>query len=198
MARSGMAALLEELRGMCEAGTSEYTVGTTVYWTDDALQNILDIHRRDFRFTPTEPRPDIVQGGTLQYFEYRAPVGYFEQTTGGSAIFYVQDSTGATIGTSLWSADYRRGILTFVNDAKGTSFYVTGRSYDLNAAAAEVWRKKAAHYAPTSFDFSTDNHSIKREQVYSHAVEQAAFFAGMSGDAIQTADRYRSDLYACD
>ncbi len=152
------------------------------------------MNRRDFIHYPMQSYPITVSGGTLQYFEYRFPYGFLEATSGGTSIFYAQDSTGATLGTALWSADYRRGVLTFASDAKGTAVYLTGRSYDLNSAAADIWRKKAAHYAPTSFNFSTDNHSIDREQVYTHCIEMAAFFAGISGSAIETVERYRSDM----
>ncbi len=194
MARSGMTALIEELRGLTEAGTSEYTLGTTVYWSDNALQDVLDIHRQDLRFTQLKPYPNQVQGGSLVWYDYLSDSGYLEQTTGGSLILWLQDSTGATLGTALWNADYRRGMFTFVNSAGGTSIYMTGRSYDMNAAAADVWRRKAAHYAPSSFDFSTDNHSISRAQVYDHAMEMAEFFAGMSGDALDVVQRWRSDM----
>jgi hypothetical protein len=85
-------------------------------------------------------------------------------------------------------------VITFSADTLGTAYFVTGRSYDLNAAAAEIWRKKASHYAPTSFNFSTDNHSISREQVYTHCMEMAQFFDGISNTAIQTIQTYRSDL----
>jgi hypothetical protein len=194
MARTGMTALLEELRGLCEAGTSEYTIGTTLHWSDNALQDVLDLNRKDLIHYPIQSYPIVVSGGTLQYYDYRTGFGFLEQTTAGTAIFYLQDSTGATLGTALWSADYRKGYITFASDAKGTAVYLTGRSYDLNAAAASVWRKKAAHYAPTSFNFSTDNHSISREQVYNHCIEMASFFDGISNDSIQTVDRYRSDM----
>jgi hypothetical protein len=194
MARTGMTALLEEVRGMAEAGTSEYTVGTTLYWNDNSLQDVLDLNRKDFIFAPLTPYPVNTSGGTLNYFEYRFPYGFLEQTSGGTTIFYVQDSTGATAGTSLWSADYRRGVVTFSSDTQGTAYYLTGRSYDLNSAAAQVWRKKAAHYAPTSFDFSTDNHSVNREQVYSHCIEMAAFFDGQGSNSIETVQRERGDV----
>ena len=193
-ARTTLANLIEELRSLTEAGTAEYTLGTTTYWQDETLQNILDIHRQDIRFSQLQSYPDQGVGGTLQYFEYRSPYAYFEQTSGGSSILYLQDSTGATLGTSLWGADYRRGVFTFTSDLRGTVVYLTGRTYDINAAAADVWRRKAAHYAPSSFDFSTDNHSIRRAQVYEHAVDMVKFFQGISGGSVQVVERFRSDV----
>jgi hypothetical protein len=195
MARTGMTALIEELRGMCEAGTAEYTIGTTAYWSDNALQDILDTHRTEYTYELMMTSPVVGTGGTLLYYDYVAPTGYWEATTGGSTIFYLQNGGGTALGTSLWTADYRRGVVTFGSDTAGSTTYMTGRAYDLNAAASEVWRKKAAHYAPTSFNFSTDNHSISREQVYTHCIDMANFFSGKSGNSIQTIEMNRSDAY---
>lgn len=194
-ARSGMANLITELRGLTEAGTADYTVGAATYWDDGQLQNILDIYRIDYIHAPLIPYPVVGTSGTSLYYEYRFNAGYFEQTTGGTAILYLQNGTGTQMGTSLWSADYRRGVFTFSADQMGTAYYITGRSYDLNAAAAAVWRKKAAHYAPTSFNFSTDNHSISRSQVYDHAIDMVKFFTGISNGAIQTVQMTRSDTW---
>lgn len=198
MARSGMAALITELRGLVEAGTADYSIigsaGTTNYWADDQLQDVLDVHRRDIIFEQLQLFPYQVAGGSLSWTDYRSSYGYFEQTTGGTAIFYVQDSTGANIGTANYTPDYRRGVLTFGSDQRGTVYYLTGRSYDLNASAADVWRRKAAHVAPTSFDFSTDNHSISRSKVYDHCIAMAEMFEGKSADAISSVPIFRSDL----
>ncbi len=193
-ARSGMTALITELRALTEAGTADYTVTSSTFWSDDQLQDILDVHRLDLRFMQLQSYPNQVQGGSLVWYDYKSQYGYLEQTSAGTAILYLQDSTGATLGTALWNADYRRGMFTFVNSAGGTSVYMTGRSYDINAAAADVWRRKAAHFAPSSFDFSTDNHSISRAQVYDHAVEMVSFFENMSSDGLTVVQRYRSDM----
>lgn len=193
-ARTGLANLIEELRGMCEAGTADYTVGATAYWNDDQMQNILDTHRKDIVFEQLQMYPTQIAGGSLSYNDYRSSFGYYEATTGGTAIFYVQDSTGAVQGTALYTPDYRRGQIQFASNQSGTVYYLTGRSYDLDAAAAEVWRRKAAHYAPTSFDFSTDNHSVRRSQVYQHCLEMAQHFEGKSASAVETVSMFRSDL----
>ena len=197
-ARNGMTALISELRGLTEAGLSEWVIigsaGTVTYWDDDQLQNILDIHRQDLVFDQLGMFPYQVAGGSLSYKDYRASVGFLEATTGGTDVLYLQDSAGDTIGTSTFTPDYRRGQFLFSADQRGSVYYLTGRSYDLNASAADVWRRKAAHYSATSFDFSTDNHSVSRSQVYKHCLEMAAHFEGMSGDSIQTIPMFRGDM----
>lgn len=198
MTRTGMNDLITELRGLTEAGTAEWSIvgsgGTATYWDDSQLQNILDIHRRDVVFEPLQMYPVQVSGGSLNYKDYRSMYGFYETTDGGTAILYLQDSTGANIGTANYTPDYRRGQFEFSQDQGGSVYYVTGRSYDLNSAAADVWRRKASHYSATSFDFSTDNHSISRSQVYTHCLEMASYFEGMSADSIQTIPMFRSDM----
>ena len=192
MARSGLANLISELRGMTEAGLTDYGIGAVYYWSDDQIQDILDIHRRDVVFEQLQMYPNQVASGSLSYLDYRSGFGFFEETTGGTAVFYVQDSTGSTI-SSGYTADYRRGTALFSSDQRGTVYYLTGRSYDLQAAAADLWRRKGAHYA-TAFDFSTDNHSVTRSQAYKHCLEMADFYEGKSGDSVQTVQMFRGDM----
>ena len=188
-----MSSLITELRGMVEAGTADYTVNSAAYWSDDHLQDVLDLHRRDVVFEPLSVYPTQGTASNSLYQDYRSAFGFYEQTTGGSAIFYLQDSTGAYAGTANWTADYRRGVILFGADQAGTAYYLTGRSFDLDAAAADVWRRKASHYA-NSFDFSTDNHSISRSQVYAHCLQMAEFFESKGGDAISTVQLFRGDM----
>jgi hypothetical protein len=188
-----MTALIEELRGMGEAGTADYTAGTTSYWSDNALQDILDIHRVDVVHEQLQSFPTIVTGGSLSYRDYRSASGYFEATTGGTDIFYVQNGGGTTVGTATYTPDYRRGQVIFGSDQAGTVYYLTGRSYDLDAAAADLWRRKASHYA-NSFDFSTDNHSVSRSQVYQHCLDMAAHFEGKSTQAVEVGSLFRGDI----
>ena len=194
MARSGMSSLITELRGLTEAGATDYTVTSSTYWSDDHLQDILDLHRHDIIFEQLSMYPVQIAGGSISYQDYRSGFGFLEATTGGTSILYLQDSTGATIGTANYTPDYRRGQFQFSANQSGSVYYLTGRSYDLNAAAADVWRRKAAHVAPTSFDFSTDNHSISRSQVYKHSLEMADYFEGKSSNSVTTVQSFRGDV----
>lgn len=195
MARSGLSEFITELRGLTEAGTADYSVSGNSYWTDHQLQEVLDAHRRDVIFEQLKMYPVQIAGGSLGYYDYRSSYGFYESTTGGTAILYLQDSTGETIGSSNYTTDARRGQFQFSANQMGTVYYLTGRSYDLNAAAADIWRRKAAHYAPTSFDFSTDNHSIHRSQIYQHCKEMADYFDGNSASAVSSVQMIRSDTW---
>jgi len=48
-------------------------------------------------------------------------------------------------------------------------------TYDLMAAAADIWAKKAAELA-ADFDFEADGHSMARSQAFRHAVERERYF----------------------
>ena len=194
MARTGMSDILTELRILSEAGTADYSLAGDTYWSDNQLQNILDQYRTDVVYEQLTSYPVTVAGGSLSWLDYRSSYDWLEATTGGTAILYIQDGAGTTIGTSTYTPDYIRGQFQFGSDQQGSTYYLTARSYDLSSAAAAVWRRKAAHYAPTSFDFSTDNHSIKRSMVYQHCLEMAEYFEGKGAESIQSITMFRSDL----
>lgn len=187
VARTGMADLITELREMTDSGVNDYTIAGVPYWTDAQLQNALDNHRTDVKWLEMTAQEEA----DLSYYDYSIGYGNFEQTTGGTAIFIVQDLNGATV-TASYAVDYRRGVVTFASDTDGASYYVTGRSYDLNAAAAEVWRKKQSHYH-TAVNFSTDNHRIDRNQLYEHAKEMVQYFELQSTGAISSMAFFRGD-----
>lgn len=193
-ARSGMSDLLAQLRGMTHTAEGDYTIGVTDFWTDDQLQQVMDRHRVNLDQYPLTPIPRSVGGGQVQWFEYRCG-GYenFERTTGGTAIFIVEDATGVDAGTAAYTPDYNLGIVTFASDTKGIEYRLTGRSYDLNGAAAEIWRQKSGHFAAAvdSFDFSTDNMSVRRSQRIDQAMTMWKFYAREARP--KTALMYRSD-----
>lgn len=171
MARSTMVDLIETLRGMTQAGQADYTVAGVSYWSDDQLQAVLDRHRLDVHHELLRSVESWQGGGSVAYYDYYSEHGSFEHTGGGTALFIVEDSTGTNAGTALWTADYSRGQVTFSADTKGIRYYLSGRSYDLNGAAADVWRQKASQVALTGYSWSTDNMRVDKSSV------QAAYFA---------------------
>jgi hypothetical protein len=50
-------------------------------------------------------------------------------------------------------------------------------TYDLNAAAAQIWGEKAAALAGSSYDFSADGGSYKRSQLYEQAAKRERYYA---------------------
>lgn len=173
-ARTGMADLISQVRGMTYAGTADFTLGTVNYWSDDHIQRSLDKYRRDLYQVELEQWPTLGTAGTYTYTEYRSPYGNLES---GTAVFNLQQTNGGTAPAN--TPDYATGIITFTADTGGLDYMLTARTYDLEAAAADVWRGKAAN-AAQYFDFKTDNHDIKKSQFHQHCLEMAAYFSQQS------------------
>jgi hypothetical protein len=91
----------------------------------------------------------------------------------------VYDYLGGTISASSYSFNQLLGRVTFAANQSGSARMIGGTAYDLNAAAADVWRTKASHYA-VAYDMSTDNHNLSRSQLHKQALSMAGMYASMS------------------
>jgi hypothetical protein len=190
--RSGMVDIVKEVRKLANVGPADYTIAGEPYWTDAQIEAVLDKEYEYIVNQPMEAVGTYGTTGTWEYLDYYVGAEWIEQTDGGTATFYIQDTTGAIISSSDYSVDYQNGVVTFDSNTSGQVRSVTCYYYDVNAAAAEIWRSKAAYYF-SAVDFSTDNHSIKREQIYKHCIEQAEHFESLAEDASESADLVRSD-----
>jgi hypothetical protein len=179
MARASMADLIVNLRSLTNAGALEYTVAGNPYWTDKQLQTVLDRHVTNIRDEVLRPIETIEAGGSTSYYDYQSSYRFLESTSGGTSRFILKDETYAALGTAAYTVDYPRGLITFGTTTAGLTRYLTGFSYDLNAAAADVWSQKAAHYV-TAYDVSTDNHSLKRSQIIQGCLTMAKEYASGS------------------
>lgn len=176
-ARTTMGTLITELRALVDAGTADYTVGTVAYWTDDQLQTMLDANRQYVNFRAVRGLQN--NGTAITYTMFPTNHSWWEDTV------VVQETGGGTIGTASYSMDTLTGLVTFTSDQAGSARYVTGYVYDLYSAASRIWRSKASHYA-TAYDWSTDNHSVKRSQLIANAQMMAKLYAdmGMQGMSV--------------
>lgn len=171
-ARSGMVYLIAQVRQLANAGDGDYTIAGFPYWSDDQIQDILDQCREDIYEEAIHPVAQRNSGGTVEYREYRSAHAWFEQTAGGTAVWYLQAVDGAFVGTADYTVDYRTGRIVFAADQAGSARYLTGRAYDVYEAAAQVWDEKAAHVADR-YDFSADGASFKASQMMSQYQKQA-------------------------
>lgn len=196
-ARAGLANLILELRGMTETGVNDYSVNSVAYWTDDQLQLKLDSMsvRTDINNVPLTPVIENTPGGTAQYLTYYAPKGYLEEATGGTAVWRVVDSLGSVVGTANYSVEYVPGIIRFNTNTAGTSYYLWARSYNLDAAAALVWRTKAAHVA-SAYNFASDNQKFDRAVLRTSYLAMAKEFDEKGGvsTGIRSVQMVRTDL----
>ena len=173
MARTTMASLISTVRNLTATGTADYNIGTATYWTDDDIQAVLDDYRTDIYEERIEyVSSEMDSGGTARYYDYRLPYTYLETTDAGTAVFTIRNSGGTVIGTSDYTVDYNRGLIEFSSDTTGSARWVNGRSYDVYAAAAQIWNRKAGHVADR-FDFTADGASFKASQLMAHYNAQA-------------------------
>jgi len=187
MARATMSDMLATLRGMTNAGTADYSVGTVTYWTDDQLQAALDRNRKEVIRLSVSPLVEY-DGGTVSYTRYPTNTMYWE---GGTA-FELQDSTGAAVGTALYTFEAERGLVTFASTTTGVNYYACGVVFDVDGAAADVWERKAAQAADL-FTFSTDNHSIQRGVIIQNYLRMASQYRARSKFAGNTISVERGD-----
>lgn len=188
-ARDGMANLIVRLRAMTHTTSSDYTLGAVDYWSDEQLQDILDQHRTDVERAALRSEPEYVDSDSV-YYDYYVPAGLsdFEEADTGTEAWAVRDGDGTTISTDDYAANYVNGHIRFTSDQDGEPYYLRARAYDLNKAAAEVWRQKAAHYAGR-FDIKTDNHSLSRSQLIKQALQMAAFYDRQGGVTVSKLQR---------
>ena len=195
-ARAGMGDLIQRVRDLTSAGDDDYIAGATAYWTDDQIQAALDRTRAEVLDEPLSTVPTVNSGGTVEYTIYQSQWRNLEATTGGTAIHYLRDGTGARVGTALFTADYTAGRYTFAASTGGSTLYLNARTYDLYGAAADIWRQKAAHVADR-FDFSADGASFKASQLvaqYTEMARRAESKATFGGDAAHSMTMHRDDV----
>jgi hypothetical protein len=183
-ARSGMTNLLGRLRPMVD------DAGTAV-WTDDQLQNILDKNRVDFWDKELNDLAFNTSGGTTVYTTYLIGWGDLEEAASGTAAWRLVAASGTAIGTADYSADYINGFITFVVDQAGSARYLDGRSYDLNGAAAQCWRERAAKVA-SYYDVNMDNQALSRSQWFDHCMKMSSFYSAQG--RMSTAMLVRDDV----
>lgn len=147
---------------------------TAVTWDDDALQDILDSHRRYVHNEQLAWRTYRLPGGTTAYIEAFSRWGWYEQTQGGTARFVIRDGGGTVQGTANWTASYINGQVTFGTTQAGSARYLTGYSYDVHATAADCWRDKAAVTA-AYYAFQSGNVRVSRDQWFEHCTRMAEY-----------------------
>lgn len=191
MARTGMQTLIDTVRGYANAAPDEWEVTSdssiVTYWDDEEIQRVLDRHKREYIHALLDAQPTYESGSSV-FKQYLLGTGNVES---GTAVFKVEDTAGTVTG---YTVDYARGVVTFTADQSGKSFWWSGFAYDLNAAAADIWRMKASHVA-NLVDFSTDGHSVKRSQQAKQYLDMAGYYQNRSvSEGVTTAKIVRDDL----
>ena len=190
MARSGMQTLIDDLRENGDVGTAEYTVGTTTYYTDDQLQDLLDRRRRVVVRHRAVGATEYSGSDNVVYRRFLTGLTSLEGTASGTAQVRVEDANGNIL--SGYTLDENSGIITFSADqGSSTNIYFTGWVYDLNGASADLWRIKSG-FTAKHFSFAADSQRFQRGQWHNNCIRMERQFRRQQWTS--TAHRVRTDI----
>lgn len=178
--RTGMADLITRVRQMCNIGTASYSGAGTTFYSDQQIQDHLDRHSTHLNYIPLRSEPEYNSGGTLEYHDFYVSVGNLEAATSGSVYWQVYDQENIPVGTANYSTDYSRGLIRFTADTEGSAYYLRARTYDMNRAAAQIWREQAGFVA-MNYDIQLDDQRLNRSQMHKHCMTMAAQFDKLAG-----------------
>lgn len=187
--RSGMAELIAELRLMTDTATGSDTVNGVEYWTDQQLQDALDMHSVRHTRVQLQPEPELAVAGVYSIRTYAIPksVGKWLERDSVDNNFVVQAIDGTPVlvgdGDNDYQPDYNRRLIVFNTPTNRRTYYLTAYSYDLNKTAADIWLKKAGLRAAL-VQWKTDNHTIYEDQEYMHCMDKYREYASRGGGGL--------------
>jgi len=178
--RDGQEYLVDYLRVICSAGTADYEFNGGTYWTDEQIVTILD---RTLTVQTNISAESIYQTeeGSAVYFQYDIHHTWFEDVESGTPYYRAYDGEGSAIGTEEYTLDPLNGIMRFIEDQAGSAVRVDLTLYNINKAAAELWRQKAAHIAEVSYDIVLDGHKFTRSQRIRSYMQMASEYDSLAG-----------------
>lgn len=161
-ARASMSALIARTRDLIND-----PAGDTQTWSDDQIQDVLDAGRTDYRFLQLRPAFTTVNG-VLEYLDFYAPVGDWEE----DYTFCRWYTTPVTPS----AAEPISGHFTFATSTL-SPVYITGKSYDLYRAAADLLEREAAQWVK-AYAMTANGQSLQRNQVYQNMLALARSYRG--------------------
>lgn len=172
-ARPGMTDLISDLRLKTDTSPDEVSVNGVSYWTDDQLQDILDQHRQDVDVQLVAyPR---YESGELLTKIYYIPNKVLTTLENDPSVLEIVDRYGnAATG---YTVDLSGRKVTFDADTGGTAYWLRGRQFDVDYAAADVWAAKASHRAAL-VDWRAGGQTLYEDQEYQHCLEREKFYRG--------------------
>lgn len=156
MARTGMANPILHLRQMTNAGTADYTVAGTSYWSDDHLQATLDRYRVEYRNLLLVAIPEYY-ASSYYYLDYDFSEckGDVEENAAGSG-WALRDSNGNNVSSSSYSVNYQAKVITFNTNTQNAYYLLSCRCYNMELAAADIWDQRAS-FEQLGVEWESDN-----------------------------------------
>ena len=162
--RASMAALIARLRLLVND-----PVGASQIWSDDQLQDWLDGQRTDVVRAALYYNWAIVAGAN-------AVLNYFAETGDWESDAALSDVEGTTLTPG--AVNLLTGRWTFAAH-QAPPVYLTGQTYDLYAAAADVLEARAGQLAG-AYDFTADGATYHRSQQAAGLLALARQYRGRS------------------
>lgn len=145
--------------------------GATMQFQDQDIQDQLDEHRFTVRYAPLLPGPTLVPGALYDYLDYYASPSNWESD---EVLTWVDFSV-----ITPTSADRISGHWTLPQSTPAGVYppvFITGKFYDVNAAAADLLDQWAAFLATTAYDFTSDGQTFRRSQIVAAKQQLAATY----------------------
>ncbi len=150
MARSTMVELIARTRGLIGDPAA---AGQT--FTDDDVQAALDRRRIDIRYQPLQPRETYSSVGGVLYLDYYSQWTDWESDAVLTQYLY----TAVTPTANEWLVGHWQFAVSTL-----PAIYITGKTYDVYAAAADMLDRWVAVNAG-AYDFTSDGQSFHRSQM---------------------------------
>ena len=193
--RTSMAAIITEVRLLIND-----PAGGSQIFTDQQIQDHLDDLRDEVRYEQLMQAPTIVNltgnPSGVASFIYADD---FSQWHWWETDVTLQD--GKFLVLSPLASDYIVGhwqfeLTPFVNGTAPGQYppvFITGKSYDINLAAAILWEIRAGMLA-TAYDFTADGQSFHRSQQLQMCLKMASIFRAKA--RVRAVQLRRDDLAA--
>lgn len=157
------------------------------YFTDQDIQDRLDLTRKSFYTHRLDAKETLVSGGTFEYHDYHAARPFWES----DAVLQKGNGTTLTPDTSDWLT----GHWHFNADQATDSVYITGKAYDVYGACAGLLSNLISRLRK-EFNFTADGMTIQRITQVEDLNRQADMYRRMSwglsnGSQLKL---YRSDI----
>lgn len=172
MARASMGQLIDRVRTLI---VDTVVPASGAQFTDDQMQDALDLHRSDMRFVPLRPMPTFLPGATVLFYDYYSDLPNWE------ADVQLQDTSFNTITAT--TSEYLVGHWQFAAQPNGIGVRATGKVYDVYGACADLLEAWAGALA-NRFDFASDQQSFKLSQLMSNKLALAARYRALAQPAI--------------
>ena len=163
--RTGMAHLVGRLRRMVDDAPLD--AQAIRVWDDDELQEFLDQHRVEFFHEILYPQIGVTYFTFYTGRIYNSKYSNLEELTeSDDSIFRLYDAFN--VNAADYTPDYIAGRFAFTADQLGKYYYLTGRDYDLNGAAAMCWRETAGRTAKKYSISHAAGNSFSRSEWFDH------------------------------